>query len=285
MEPVASDSPISMTKHTNYFLLKLSGNLKDATAEDYLKQNFPEMIESGFDVIVNCTNITNISRGWLRALSATEKQVRENKKGLRLIRVPNSIQLTILNEGLSRILKSSNDLRDALLSLGLVTKLSLDVGFINPFLSATLNVLKVLVAVEARAGSIFMKKSPELTGDISGVIGLISDSFNGNVTITFPEKTFVAFMSKIHGEVYTSILPEIADGAGEISNMIFGQAKIELNEQGYAIKTALPSIILGKNHHFSSGAQGLTIVVPFESPAGNFFVEICILDNAAVEAA
>lgn len=284
MNPVAAENPFSMTKHTNYTLVKLSGDLKDASADSFSKEILPEILKTGFDVIINCSSVTNLSRGWLRALTATEKQVRESKKGLRLVRVSTAVQAIFLSQGLSRIFKPSNDLRDALLSLGLVSKAALDVGFINPFLSATIDVLKVLVGTEARAGAIFMKKNPDFTGDISGVIGLVSESFNGNVTITFPEKTFVAFMSKIHGETYTAISPEIADGAGEISNMIFGQAKIVLNEQGYAIKTALPSVILGKGHRFSSGAQGLTVVVPFESTAGNFFVEICILDNAAVAA-
>ncbi len=66
------------------------------------------------------------------------------------------------------------------------------------------------------------------------------------------------------------------DGAGEITNMIFGQAKIILNEKGYGIKTALPSVVTGKDHNLLSITKGPVVTVPFTSTAGNFFVEICI---------
>ena len=107
----------------------------------------------------------------------------------------------------------------------------------------------------------------------------MSDSFSGNVIITFPEKTFLGLISKILRENYTAINKENADGAGELTNMIFGQAKITLNEQGYGIKTALPSLIIGKSHHITGSKQELVVVVPFECELGSFFVEICLSDN------
>ena len=87
-------------------------------------------------------------------------------------------------------------------------------------------------------------------------------------------------MSKMHGEEYTTINGENADGASEFTNMIFGYAKIILNEQGYGIKTALPSLIVGKSHRFPASKKEIVVVVPFESELGGFFVEICLSDNS-----
>jgi chemotaxis protein CheX len=58
--------------------------------------------------------------------------------------------------------------------------------------------------------------------------------------------------------------------------MIFGYAKQILNEKGFGIKMALPSVVSGKDHSLSSSNQGTSLVIPFESVAGNFFVEICL---------
>lgn len=58
--------------------------------------------------------------------------------------------------------------------------------------------------------------------------------------------------------------------------MTFGQAKVILNEKGYGIKTAIPSVVSGRNHSLETLTKGPIVVVPFESSKGNFFVEICL---------
>lgn len=158
-----------------------------------------------------------------------------------------------------------------------MTKKALDTDFVNPFLDATLHVLKVQASVTAEAQKISIKKPDQpFTGDISGIIGIVSETFNGSVVISFPEQTFLKVMSSMIGETYTEITKEITDGAGEITNMIFGQAKIVLNDKGYGIKTAIPSVVSGKNHSMQALTNGPVVVVPFNSSAGPFFIEICL---------
>lgn len=269
-----------VTKYSNYIYLILNNDPNEKMAEDYLKETLPVIENYGLDLVVNCDRLTKLNQSWVQAIIATEKALAKNKKRIRLILVRDEIKAMINEKGLSRILPVKANVRDALLSLDLVSNKSLDVGFVNPFLEATLRVLKIQALIEASAGKIYIKKDvSELSGDISGVIGLVSDSFSGNVIITFPEKTFLTLMSKMHGEEYTSINKENADGASELTNMIFGQAKVTLNDQGYGIKTALPSLIIGKSHRFTSNKQELVVVVPFQSDLGSFFVEICLADN------
>ena len=75
------------------------------------------------------------------------------------------------------------------------------------------------------------------------------------------------------GEEYTKLDNEIVDGAGELTNMIFGQAKVELNQLGHGIKTAIPSVILGKDHSLSGMTKEPVVIVPFETEFGLFYVE------------
>ncbi|MCM2349737.1 MAG: chemotaxis protein CheX [Bacteriovoracaceae bacterium] len=153
----------------------------------------------------------------------------------------------------------------------------IDINFINPFLAATLNVLKIQANVIADPGKIYLKKdNAPMRGDVSGVIGIVSDTFNGSVVISFPEQTFLKVMGGMLGEEYTTLSQDILDGAGEITNMIFGQAKIVLNDRGYGIKIALPQVVSGKGHSLSSLSKGPTVIIPFTSSAGEFFVEICL---------
>lgn len=153
----------------------------------------------------------------------------------------------------------------------------IDINFVNPFLGATLNVLKVQAGIEAEPGKISLKKAGEpLKGDVSGVIGIVSETFNGCVVISFPENTFLKVMSGMLGEDLTEMNQDIVDGAAEITNMIFGQSKVVLNERGYGINIALPQVVTGKGHSLQSMNKGPTVLIPFKSTAGEFFVEICL---------
>ena len=153
----------------------------------------------------------------------------------------------------------------------------IDINFVNPFLHATLNTLKVQASIEATPGKPYLKKDDiTMSGDVSGVIGIVSETFNGSVVISFPESTFLKVMSGMLGEEITTLSKDILDGAGEITNMIFGQAKVTLNDRGYGIKMALPTVVSGKGHTLSALSKGPIVVVPFTSPVGNFFVEICL---------
>ncbi len=153
----------------------------------------------------------------------------------------------------------------------------LNTDFIHPFLNATIHILNVQANLPAEPGKAYLKKQNDrLVGDVSGIIGVVSDKFNGSVVISFPEPTFLKVMSNMLGESFTELSPEIVDGAGEILNMIFGQAKIVLNEKGYGIKTAIPSVVTGKQLSVSTMTKGPVVVVPFQSGAGDFFVEICL---------
>ncbi len=156
----------------------------------------------------------------------------------------------------------------------------IDVNFINPFLEATLKTLDTQASTKAHAGQVYLKqKSDKYSGDISGVIGLVSDAFTGSVVISFPAKTFLAVLSRMIGEECTEINDMTRDGAGELTNIIFGQAKIVLNKAGYGINTALPSVIAGHDHSVVPMTNGPRMVIPFETDVGPFVVEICLSNS------
>ena len=66
----------------------------------------------------------------------------------------------------------------------------MDVNLINPFLEATLHVLKTIAGIDAHKGKPFLKKDNVAIGDVSGVIGLAGD-MNGIISVTFTEKCFI----------------------------------------------------------------------------------------------
>lgn len=228
-------------------------------------------------VLIDCGSVQEIPKDWLRCLLKVHLNTRRENKFMKLIHVNNVLMNYLRHEGIDSTFRYGRDLRDALQEAGLAPKRTLNTEFINPFLTATIHVLDVQAQIKATPGQIYMKKHREVvTGDISGIIGIVSDTFDGSVVISFPEKTFLKVISNMLGEDYQKIDQEIVDGAGELTNMIFGQAKIVLNEKGYGIKTAIPSVVYGKDHSLSALTRGPVVVVPFTTDHGDFFVEICL---------
>ena len=62
---------------------------------------------------------------------------------------------------------------------------------------------------------------------------------------------------------------------GEITNMISGDARRELEVAGVLLKAAIPSVVSGKSHVISHMTKGPSIAIPFTTEAGDFTVEVC----------
>lgn len=267
--------PFNVEKLDGHTVVSLPGTLDYQGCKVFDDQ--VDQLARGVHVMIDCEGQAAIPKDWLRSLLRIQLALKKDQKSMRLIKVGPALMSYLKKEGIETTFKCCKDLREAKVEVGLVAKRTLDIEFINPFLSAAIHVLKVQAQIDAKAGQVQIKKATDMIyGDVSGVIGIVSDSFHGSVVITFPEATFLKIVSSMLGETFTEISKDILDGAGELTNMIFGQAKIVLNDKGYGIQTAIPSVITGKNHSLSAQTKGPVVVVPFESQAGDFFVEICL---------
>lgn len=151
----------------------------------------------------------------------------------------------------------------------------MDVKLINPFINATVNVLETMAFVKSEVGKPYRKKDDIARGDVSGVIGFTGEA-NGTLSVTFDELCILKIVSNMFGEEMTEINDEIADAVGELTNMISGQARKELEEIGKKYQAAIPSVITGKNHQLETKTQGPKIALPFKTDFGSFTIEVCL---------
>lgn len=150
----------------------------------------------------------------------------------------------------------------------------MDVKLINPFINATINVLETMAFVTVDAGKPYVKTDNVAVGDVSGVLGLTGIA-NGTIAVTFEEKCILTVVSNMFGETMTELNNEIADAVGELTNMISGQARRELEEMGKVFKAAIPSVITGRDHSIIHYSEGPKIAIPFTTDGGEFTIEVC----------
>lgn len=151
----------------------------------------------------------------------------------------------------------------------------MDVELINPFIKATMNVLGKMASVTATAGKPYLKKDSAAKGDVTGVIGVTGEA-NGTISVTFDTGSILKIVSKMFDEEMTELNDEVADAVGELTNMISGQARRELEEKGKIFHAAIPSVITGENHLIIHITNGPKIAIPFTTEGGSFTIEVCL---------
>ncbi|MBF0223955.1 MAG: chemotaxis protein CheX [Desulfobacterales bacterium] len=151
----------------------------------------------------------------------------------------------------------------------------MDAKLINPFINATMNVLETMAFVKSKCGKPYLKKDDTAKGDVTGVIGLTGET-NGTIAVTFDELSILKIVSNMFGEEITQLNHEVADAVGELTNMISGQARRELEELGKVFEAAIPSVITGKGHTIIHYTDGPKIAIPFTTDEGAFTIEVCL---------
>jgi len=149
-----------------------------------------------------------------------------------------------------------------------------DVTLINPFINATINVLETMAFMTVSPGKPFLKTDIVAIGDITGIMGLTGVA-NGTVAVTFEADCILSIVSNMFGEDMKEINSEIIDAVGELTNMISGQARRELEEMGKSFKAAIPSVVAGHKHSITHYTDGPRIAIPFTTDHGEFVIEVC----------
>lgn len=149
----------------------------------------------------------------------------------------------------------------------------MNVEFINPFLSSLLNVMSTMAQMELTPEKPRLKKDEVAMGDVSGLIGMVSEQAKGSLSITFEGGLALATMKNMVGEAPDEVNDEITDLVGEITNMVAGGAKRMLSEKGFEFDMATPMVVSGEKHTIHHKAKGPIVIIPLSSPTGKAFIE------------
>lgn len=159
----------------------------------------------------------------------------------------------------------------------------MNVDYINPFLNSISNVIVTMATLEVTPGTAKPKLDDHAYGDVSGIIGMISNTLKGSMALTFTEPAILQITSRMLGEEVTVIDDTVTDCVGEITNMVTGGAKSILADKGHYFDMATPVIISGKEHEIIHKFKGAKVIIPFSVEAGEFFAEICFEGNGILE--
>jgi chemotaxis protein CheX len=153
----------------------------------------------------------------------------------------------------------------------------MNVKFLNPFIEAVIEVLKVEVGVNGVRGQLSLQKSAMTTDDITVLIHLVGQVY-GVVLYGMPASTGLKFVSQIMGQEFTEMDSLAQSGVAELSNVITGRATVKFSQSGYQSNISPPMVISGKSVQVST-LDFPRLVVPLDTELGTMTVHMALREN------
>lgn len=174
---------------------------------------------------------------------------------------------------------------------------------INAFLESGTHVISTMTGMmgpehtltPVLKGKPYVKTDKKGFGDISALIPMTGPNMNGIAIFSLNSEASAAIYAAMMSEDYAATmaalksadkdvakkkLEEIADGMGELTNQISGDARKKiavLAENALKLEAGTPTLMIGHDHIIKPDLQGILIAIPFgldKIPEAAFTVEI-----------
>ena len=151
----------------------------------------------------------------------------------------------------------------------------MDVKYINPFVVATKTVFKTMLDIDMGLDKPVLKNDNTTSGDITGIMGLAGDA-EGSICMSFKQKGALYVYSKLMAEDRDALAPEVVDAIGELTNIISGQARKELQTAGITLKSSIPTVVVGEGVqlHFVSKLPMISLPFSFSTDQGEEIMRV-----------
>ncbi|MGL4944066.1 MAG: chemotaxis protein CheX [Thermoguttaceae bacterium] len=149
---------------------------------------------------------------------------------------------------------------------------SIPVEFVNPFIGAVVETFATMADCAVRRGAPVLKQNGIVLHPVSGVIGLSSKDVVGTVVLTMSEAVALHCASVMLMSTYTVIDADVIDAVGELTNIVAGNAKAQL--ESYHMSLSMPNVLLGAQTEIVFPKDSRPITIPFETQYGGIAVEV-----------
>jgi chemotaxis protein CheX len=140
-------------------------------------------------------------------------------------------------------------------------------------IETTIEIFTTMVMMDVSADGPPLSASGTLCDTITGMIGL-AGTHKGVLAIHIPDHVALAITSSFLGMDVDEINDDVRDAVGELANMLGGNVKTILSQNGRDIELSLPSTIAGHEYGFKAATDVDLVILPFKTESGSFMVEL-----------
>ncbi|OYT72116.1 MAG: chemotaxis protein CheX [Armatimonadetes bacterium JP3_11] len=150
--------------------------------------------------------------------------------------------------------------------------------YINPFISAAMNVFQMMVGITPQKGQLSARKGIFTSQQCNIVLG-VTGQLEGQIIIGMSIFTADKIASKMLGTTIRTFDELAASAIAELGNMISGAALTELAARGIQCNLSPPSLIRGTNVRIST-LEIPTLVVPLQTEMGDVEINVGLCERA-----
>jgi chemotaxis protein CheX len=144
---------------------------------------------------------------------------------------------------------------------------------------AAADVFSMMLGMEAKPLPYRVDAEPETAkGGILALIGF-SGTWNGTSTVGCSPAMACRIADALFMTTHTSVEDEVLDAVAELTNMILGNVKTDLEDELGPMALSIPTVIYGKNFIKRSLTKHDWLIVPFESDGELIEVHLCVVPN------
>jgi len=149
------------------------------------------------------------------------------------------------------------------------------VEYINPFISAVVKVFGTMLSSKVTFSHPYFRDNAQPSREVSGIIGLTGKA-KGTVVLSLERETAICVAERLLGERPPGINRDVTDAIGELTNMISGNAKAQLEQ--LALSVSLPTVITGKSHCIDFPRKTNPVVIPCRCEWGDLDLLVGLVD-------
>jgi len=153
----------------------------------------------------------------------------------------------------------------------------MNVEFLNPFISAAVEVLEKEVNTESERGEIHLQRSAYTTSEVTTLLSIVGE-VQGMVLYGMPTSMALALVSEMLGQEFHEFDDLAQSGIGELGNVITGRASTKLSANGYAANLSPPTLIIGKGLQVST-LDFQRLVIPLTTKYGTLEIQLALREN------
>ncbi|RME15839.1 MAG: hypothetical protein D6797_05775 [Bdellovibrio sp.] len=282
---MSSSEAFNLQEEEKFIVIQFPSLLDKETAEK-MRNNMQNWLLKPVDVFFfDFKKVLNITQDAIVLITQFQRLLTKNDKHLFSLNLSKSLIDLIREKGLNNVFSPVESTEDGLKKAGLLKtpkkKVKLDVQFINPFIEGACETLKTQAQVSVSPQKPFVKKGPLVENiSVAGLISIESKHFKGSIALCFPKKTFLNIYNSMLGEEISELDNEVKDAAAELLNIIYGYAKrIHVDQNKIHMEKAIPTVLSGDNLSLDFKTKAPVLILPFQSSAGPFHIEIFIEDT------
>ncbi len=112
--------------------------------------------------------------------------------------------------------------------------------------------------------------------EISGIIAFVQETTEGTLAIRFKQNSIFKLLSKVYGEELVTLDSRVIGGVAELTNVIHGITKEELNSQGHCYQMCLPLVIVGENYSIINTFNGQKLIMKYDLEGEEAIIELLL---------